>query len=312
MRNVWSRLAWAVPTLLFVSLLVFILLDLAPGDPARTIAGPDASEELLDEIRAGLDLDRPLLVRYADWVGDAVQGDLGRSLVGNQPVTSTVMDALPVSMSLVFLAVVFSLVLAAIIGAAPTLWRNPIVDRVCTTISAASVALPSMVVALLLARTFAVDRDWFPAVGYVGLHDPVAWFHHLVLPALSLAGVTTGELARQLRGSLHDVMSSDYVLAAKARGLSHGRIVAKHAVKNAAIPVVTVLGVRTGQLLAGTVIVEQIFLIDGLGRLTIDAVISRDVPIVLGVVVVATAIVLLLNLLVDLAYPYFNPKLARS
>jgi peptide/nickel transport system permease protein len=169
-----------------------------------------------------------------------------------------------------------------------------------------------MVLALWLAATFAVDLRWFPAVGYVGLGRPWEWLKHLVLPGLSLSALTMGELARQLRGSMLEELDSDYVLALRARGVGNRSIVLKHGLKNAAVPAITVLGVRLAQLLGATVIVEQIFLVDGLGRTTVRAVIYRDIPVVLGVVVVSTLLVLILNLVVDASYAYFNPKLKRA
>ncbi len=312
-KMVVRRLLWGIPSLFIVTFLVFALLDLAPGDAARSIAGPEASEETVQGIRDSLKLGDPLLIRYGRWIGDAATGDLGVSLVGRQSVARMVFDSIPATMSLVGVAMAISLVGALALGLAPARWPHRSVDRVCTSLTAVSVSMPSMWIAMILLTLFALDRTWLPAVGYTGLLDnPWEWLRHLLLPAFALAASTAGELARQLRGSMRDEMDKDYVLAAQARGVRRGRVVRKHALKNAAIPLVTVLGLRIGQLLGGTVIVEQIFVIDGMGRLTVTAVLARDVPVVLGVVVVATTIVLLLSLLVDASYGYFNPKLRTS
>lgn len=308
-RTLLERLLWAIPTMIVVTLLVFVLLDLAPGDPARLIAGENANEEVVQQIRERLNLDDPLLVRYVDWVTSAVQGDLGNSLVSNQPVADRITSALPATFSLVGVALVLALVFALVVGTVPVLWRHPAVDRIATVLASLSISVPGFWLGLILASTFAVNFGWFPAIGYESMSSGLwPWLRHLILPGIALAMLTAGELARQLRASLMDAVQSDYALAAYARGLSFRRVVLKHGLKNAAIPVVTVLGVRTSQLLGGTVVIESLFVISGVGRLTVNAVFTRDIPIVLGVVLVTTAIVLAFNVLVDLSYAYFNPR----
>lgn len=307
-----ARVLWAVPTLLIVSLLVFLLIDIAPGDPARSIAGPDASQARVEEIRAGLDLSDPVLTRYARWVGRAVQGDLGTSLIGDKPVIRSIAEAIPPSASLVGLSIVISLVVTLVLGVGPVLSRNAAVGGAANAVAALLIAVPSMWIALLLIGAFALDRSWLPALGYVGPSDPAEWLRHLVLPALALSAITTGELTRQLRGALDDVMDSDFVVAARAKGLPHRKVVLKHGLKNGLVPMVTVLGVRIAQLIGSTVIIERIFLIDGIGRLTLTAVTTRDLPVILGVVVVASCAVQVLNLLVDASHGYFNPRLRHA
>jgi peptide/nickel transport system permease protein len=313
LKSLGRRLVWIVPIILIVTFFVFALLDLAPGDAARTVAGNDADPTTVEAIRHKLNLDEPLIPRYVDWISGAARGDLGTSLVSNQSVATMVFDALPATVSLTVVALFLASVFAVIFGAGPLLWRWRWLDRVSTAVCSLSIALPSFWVALLLTSWFAVDRQWFPALGYVPLtENPWDWLKHLILPATALGLATAGELARQLRGALDDVFDQDYALALRAKGLPHRRIVLKHGLKNAAVPVITVLGVRIAQLLAGTVIIEQIFLIDGIGRLTVTAVLGRDIPVVLGVVLVATVIVLIANLIVDTSYGYFNPRLRQS
>jgi peptide/nickel transport system permease protein len=312
-KSLGRRLVWAVPIILIVTFFVFALLDLAPGDAATTIAGSDADPAVIHAVRDRLNLDEPLLQRYAGWITDAAHGDLQKSMVSNQSVTSMIFKALPATLSLTAVALVMAGIFAVIFGAGPLLWRKPWLDRISTAVCSLSISLPSFWIALLLTSWFAVNRHWLPALGYVGItENPVEWLRHLILPAAALGLATAGELARQLRGSLDDVFDKDYVLALRAKGLTNRRIVLKHGLKNAAVPVITVLGVRIAQLLAGTVIIEQIFLIDGLGRLTVNAVLTRDVPVVLGIVLVATVIVLLANLVVDASYGYFNPRLRTA
>jgi peptide/nickel transport system permease protein len=303
------RMLWVLPILLIVTFFVFVLLDLAPGDAAESIAGPEADAQTVANVRTELGLDKPLIERYTSWVGDVAHGDLQNSLVGGRPVRDMVTEALPATLSLASFALVVSIALAFVLGAAPSVWRHPFVDRLCTFVAAFCLASPTFWIALLLASTLAVDRHWFPALGYVGITEDVdGWFSHLVLPGLALGLPAGGELARQLRGALVSTLASDYVLAARARGLSNRKVVLKHGMKNSAVPVVTVLGVRVAQILGGAVIIEQIFVIDGLGKMTVNAVLSRDMPVVLGIVFVATAVVLLVNLAIDGSYGYFNPK----
>lgn len=309
-RTVVARILVAVPTLLIVSMLIFVMLDISPGDPARNVAGPEASVEQVAQVRQALKLDDPLPVRYADWVGNAVRGDLGTSFVGNRSVTDTVLEALPPTLSIILISLALTIVGALALGVVSALWPQGVVDKLCTLIASASLAMPPMWLALLLVSFVAVSWAWLPALGYVPFAEsPWQWFTHLILPAITISGIAMGEIGRQLRGSLRDEVEKDYVLAARARGLSTRRIILKHAMKNAAIPVVTVLGVRLGQVLGTTVLVEKIFVIPGIGNLAFNSVQGGDMPTVLGVVIVATLVVLLLNLLVDLSYFYFNPRL---
>jgi peptide/nickel transport system permease protein len=305
--------AWCIPTLIAVSFLVFLLLAVAPGDPAREIAGPEASQEAVAQIRENLGLDRPLLVRYGEWLGDAVRGDLGNSIISDRPVTDSVFKVLGISASLIVVGVTFAIVGSLVLALAPVLTKSRVVERICSVLSAAAIATPSFWLALVLVQALAVERRWLPAVGYVGLaDDPVEWFRHLVIPGIAIGASVAGHLARQMRSSVAEVMSTDYVMAARAKGVGHRRLVFKHVLKNAAIPVVTVLGIRVGQLFGATVLVEQIFLINGLGDLTLRAVLSRDVPVVLGILVVVAALIALINLIVDASYLYFNPKVRSA
>jgi len=314
MRSVITRrLLWGIPTLLIVSFLVFVLLELAPGDPARAVAGAEASEETIAEVRHRLGLDEPLLVRYTQWVADAAHLDLGESLVTGRPVRDALVDRLPVTLSLTAVAMTMAVAVALVVGTLPGFTTHPAVDRLCALLMSLSYAVPSFWLALVLTSAFAVQRDWLPALGYVPFtKDPGAWLRHLILPGAALAASAWGALGRQLRGELVEVMQSDYVLAVRCRGVPQHSVVLKHGLKNAAIPVVTLLGIRTAQLLGGTVIVEQIFLIDGLGRYTFEAVLNRDIPVVLGVVFVTTIIVLVINSIVEATYGYLNPRVRRA
>lgn len=303
------RLLISVPLLLIVSFLMFVLIDLAPGDAAVSLASDNPTPEVIEAIRERLRLDDPLLVRYARWLGDAVQGDLGTSFQTSEEVTSMITDKLPVTLSIVLVTGVATTVGGVALGLLASLRPNGFLDRAVTAISAIAVAVPAFWLGLVLVVAFAVNRSWFPAIGYEGLEAGWwEWLRHLILPSIALGALPGAELAMQLKGSLTEALGSDYVLTARAKGLTQRSIIAKHALKNAAVPVVTVFGYRFAQLLGGTVILEQLFNMNGLGSLAVRSTIGRDLPVLLGLVFVTTAAVLLINAVVDASYGYFNPR----
>ncbi|GAA4880762.1 ABC transporter permease [Saccharopolyspora cebuensis] len=303
------RLAAMVPLLVLVSLIVFGLVLLVPGDPAITIAGENATEEEIAATRDRLGLDDPLLVQYWRWASSAVQGDLGTSMFSNRGVSEAIAERFPATASLTAVAIVMALLIAVPAAVAAATRRGGWIDRTATLGTALGVAMPNFWLGLLLATGVALHLGLLPATGYVPLDDdPVSWLAHLLLPGFTLGLAAAAELTRQLRSSLIDVFDQDYLRTARAKGLRGGTVVVKHAMKNAATPVVTVLGMRISVLLGGTVVVEQIFGIPGLGQLAITAVLQRDLPMIQGVVVVTAVLVMVANLLVDLSYGYLNPK----
>jgi len=313
LRLVGRRLLNAIPLLLIVSFAVFVLVDLAPGDVAVNVAGEGATPERIAEVRRELGLDDPLVERYGRWAGNAVQGDLGTSLTTNENVWSMIADRLSITFSLILVSMVIATGVALVAGIGAALKPRGMVDRLVSIGSSLAVAAPPFWIGLILVLLFAVERSWFPAVGYAPLSEGLwEWLRHLILPGIALAGVPAAELARQLRGSLVDVMDRDYVLTARAKGLTRASIVGKHALKNAAIPVITVLGFRLAQLFGGTVVVERVFNIQGIGSLAVNAVLERDIPVVLGITVFTTVVVILVNVLVDASYGYFNPKVRTA
>jgi peptide/nickel transport system permease protein len=306
------RLALLPVILFFVSVIVFGLQFLVPGDPAVTLAGENAPPERVEQIRQLLGLDDPIYQQYWRWLTRTVQGDLGRSLLTTQSVGTIIEQRLPVTLSLVSLAIVFSIVFSLFAGvlAATRARRWP--DRMVTAGASLGVAIPSFFVGLLLVYVFALSLHWFPAIGFVPLtQDPWQWFVHLLLPAITLALVTAPELTRQLRSGLVDSLGEEYVQAARAKGLSERAVVGKHAMKNAAIPVVTVLGTQIGLLIGGAVLVEKVFGLSGIGSLAVDAVTQRDLAVVQGVVLITCVPIVVINLFVDVSYGYFNPKVRR-
>jgi peptide/nickel transport system permease protein len=303
------RVLATLPVLALVTFVVFGLVLLIPGDPAATIAGPDATVAEVAAVRERLGLDRPVLVQYWDWVTGALSGDLGTSLYTSRPVATSIGDGLPVTLSLAALALLISLVIAVPTAIVSALRRGTWVDRLATVGSSLGIALPSFWLGLVFVLVFSLALGWLPATGYVPLEeDPAAWLRHLLLPALTLGIAGAAESTRQLRGSIIGVLQQDYVRTARAKGLRERMVIGKHVLKNASVPLVTVLGLQITALLGGAVLVEQVFGVPGLGLVAIGAVTTRDVPVIQGIVLVAVLVAVLSNLLVDLAYGYLNPK----
>ncbi|CAM3162947.1 ABC transporter permease [Prescottella defluvii] len=299
----------AIPLLLVVSFVVFVLIDLAPGDPAVTLAGENPTPAQVEQIREQLRLDDSLPERYAVWLAHAVQGDLGQSFVNGQSVAEMVGDRLTVTLSLVLVAMILTLVIGPLAGLAAAARPGAVVDRMITALASAAIAVPPFWLGLILVVVLAVNLGWLPALGYEPLAEGFGpWISHLILPAIALAMLPMAEVALQLKTSLADVLGRDYILNAEAKGLSVTQVRIKHAAKNAAVPVVTVLGSRFAQMIGGTVAIETVFGLAGLGTLAVNSVLGRDIPVLLGLVVLTTAIVLVVNLLVDISYGYFNPK----
>ncbi|MCB9394975.1 MAG: ABC transporter permease [Acidimicrobiaceae bacterium] len=309
----FRRLAMTVPILVLASFLVFGLVLLVPGDPAITLAGDNATEEQIQVIRDRLGLDDPIHVQYGRWASAAVQGDLGDSLFSGRSVTKSIGERLPVTVSLAAVSVLIALMIAIPAGLLSATRRGTWLDTTATVGASLGLAMPSFWLGAVLALIFALSLGWLPATGYVPLtENPFEWFRHLVLPGLTLGTSAAAETTRQLRASLGDVLQQDYVRTARAVGLRSRVVVLKHGMKNAAMPVVTVLGFQVAFLLGGSVIVEQLFALPGLGGLAIRAVLDRDLPVIQGVVLFTTALVVSINLLVDLMYGWLNPKVRAA
>lgn len=302
-----------IPLALLVSVLSFLLLLLVPGDPATTLAGENPAPGQVEAIREQLGLDRPLVLQYLSWLGSALQGDFGTSIFSRAEVGELVWARVPVSLSLAVVTLVMAIVVGLTAGLVAAAYRGSVVDRVVTMIASAGIAAPSFWIGLLLVTFIALQLQLLPAVGYVPLaEDPVEWLKHLLLPAAALAAHPAAEIARQLRGSLCDVLDNDYIRTARAKGLRRRPILLKHALKNSGTVVVTVIGLELASLLGGAIVVEQIFAIPGLGSLTVMAVLQRDVPVIQAVVLLSAVAVLVTTYLVDLSYGYFNPKVRVS
>ena len=298
-----------IPLLLVVPLLVFLLIDLAPGDPAVVLAGDQPTPERIEAIREQLNLNGSVLERYFDWVVAALQGDLGQSFVTNEAVTDLLVRRMGTTMSLVLFAMVMAVLLGVAMAIVASLRPGGLVDRLVNWLASIAIAIPAFWFGLVLASVFAVSLQLLPTFGFEPLSAGFwPWLSHLILPGIALGLLPAAEVTLQLRSALGQVLKSDYILNAQAKGMSRSSILFKHSLKNASVPVVTVLGFRVAEVLAGSVTIEVIYNMPGLGSLAVDSVLSRDIPVLLGFVLFSTAVVVVVNLLVDISYGYFNPK----
>lgn len=310
---VLRRLMLGIPTLLIVSALTFSLLHLTPGDPARVVAGTDASEAQVERVRVLLGLDEPIIQQFLTWLGGSVQGDLGLSIYNRLPVADLIVERLPVTLSLVALAMTFAALLGIPLGLIAGLHKGSFIDRALTVIAVGGVAVPSFFLGLVLLTLLSGSNTGLPVGGY----EPLAngfwpWLQHLLLPALTLAFPPMAEIARQMRSGVVDVAPKEYVRSAEAKGLSGVSVALKHISRNASLPVVTVLGIQASQLLGAAVIVEAVFNMPGLGSLLILSVFQRDLPVVQGIVLLTTVAVVVINLFVDVAYGWLDPRVRKA
>jgi peptide/nickel transport system permease protein len=307
------RILSTLPVLVIVALLTFVMLELTPGDPAAVVAGADATPEAIAAVRESMGLNDPLFQRFLGYIGSVVVGDLGTSYTSGEPVLASIVERLGVSLSLTVGALLIGLLVAVPAGIFAAVRSGSWLDRFTIFNTSLGVSSPEFFVGLLLILVFSLTLGWFPATGYVPFaEDPVDWFVRLVLPSLTLGVGVAAELTRHVRASMRDVLQRDYIQTARAKGLSTTSVIGKHGLKNAALPVVTVMGLQVRRLLAGTVIVEQIFAMNGIGTLAVRAVFLRDLPVLLGVALVTAVIVLIVNLVVDLSYGYLDPKVRAA
>lgn len=308
-RMIRRRLLVVVPLALIVSIGTFSMTSLLPGDPAAAIAGEQATPDMVADIRADLGLDDPFPVRYGRWFGGVVTGDLGTSYILRKEISAEMLRRIPVTASIGFMTILLAILMGVPIGLLQGFRSGTRLDRAVFAGTSAALAVPNFWLATLLVAVFAVKLQWLPSTGYTPFpEDPVGWFLKLILPSLALAVFTGAELSRQLRASLIQVQAESYVRAAYAKGLPSRKVLVKHALRNAAVPAVTVLGLRAGSLISGTVIVESIFAMPGLGQFAILSIQRRDIPSIQAVVLFAAVSVLLINLLIDVVYTWLNPK----
>ncbi len=311
LRFIGGRLLGTLPVLLILSLGVFLMLHLTPGDPVQIMLGQDADPQSIAALRAELGLDQPLPVQYARWLGNVLRGDLGHSIRTHQPVSEAIVSRLPVTLELSLVSLVISLAIGLPAGVLAASRRNTSVDFASTGLALAGVSLPSFFLGILLILVFALWLRWVPPSGYTPLiQDPGMNIKQMFLPAVALGAALAGIVARLMRSSLLDVLETEYMRTARAKGLSQQASVLRHGLKNALLPVVTVVGLQVGALLGGAILIETIFALPGIGRLAVDSIFSRDFPIVQGVVLFLALVRVISNLIADLLYAQLDPRIA--
>ena len=305
-----SRLLGAVPTLLLVSLITFALLHLIPGDPAVVMGGLSATPQEVEQIRADLGLNQPLWGQLLHWYGGLLHGNLGRSLLLGQDVRQAVWQRLPITLSLSAYGLLLTLLIGIAGGVIAALRHNTAVDQAAMMGAMLGISMPSFFIAPLLVLLFAVHLGWLPSGGYVPFtQDPWGWLRATTLPAVSLALLQVGLLARITRSTMLEVLRQDYVRTARAKGLSGWRVVGKHALANAMIPITTVVGITVSLLVSGSVVIETIFSVPGIGQLLTQAVLNRDYPLVQGGLLILTTLLVLVNIGVDILYAALDPRI---
>ncbi|MDQ6674322.1 MAG: ABC transporter permease [Chloroflexota bacterium] len=299
------RLLGLIPVLFGVSLLVFAILKFIPGDPARAVAGLDASREDVENIRRQLGLDQPVYIQYVVFLGNALTGDFGRSVRSRRPVIDEVANTLPATVQLALVSMAFAIVVGVVLGIVAATRQYTIWDGLTMVVALLGISVPIFWLGLMLILLFAVQLGWLPAQGRGGPEN-------LVLPSLTLGAASAGIIARMMRSSMLEVMRQDYVRTARAKGLGEQVVVLRHALKNAAIPAVTVIGLQFGYLLGGAIITETVFAWPGMGRLVVEAIKFRDYPVVQACILLLALAFSLVNILVDLTYAYLDPRIRYS
>jgi len=298
-----------IPVALVVATVAFVLIHLAPGDPASVIAGPDATQEDVRKISRQLGLDAPLPVQLLQWYGRLLQGDLGRSIFLRKPVTEAILDRVEPTLLLTTSAIVIAVLIGVPAGVLAARYHNSATDQALMAAALVGISVPNFLAGLLLVLCFSVWLGWFPVAGYSPLEDGwPATLRSLVLPALALGVVQSALIARIARSSMLDVLREQFIIAGRAKGLGERAVIYKHALKNAMIPTVTIIGISFAVLISGAAVIENVFNIPGLGRLIISAVLRRDYPVIQGVVLCVAGVYMLINLAVDLSYVIFDPR----
>ena len=304
------RILATIPVMAIVAVIVFSLLYLAPGDPASVIAGDQATPEDVARIRANLGLDRPFLVRFFEWTGQIVRGDLGTSIFTNLPVTALIRQRIEPTLSLTVLTLLLSVLIAVPLGVLAAWKVGSWFDRAIMALAVLGFSVPVFVVGYVLAYVFALVLDWLPVQGYTPISTGLwPWLQNLILPSIALGGIYIALIARITRSTMLDVLNQDYIRTARAKGLGQTSTLFVHALKNAAVPIVTVIGLGMALLIGGAVVTESVFAIPGLGRLTVDAILRRDYPVIQGLVLMFSFVYVLVNLLVDISYTFLDPRI---
>ena len=309
-RFILGRLVATIPVMGVVATVVFLLLRLSPGDPATILAGDAASPEQIAAIRTRLGLDQPILVQFAEWMWRLLQGDLGTSIISNQPVTKLIGERLEPTLALAITTIIFAVAVAVPLGVLAAWRHGSWIDRSVMALSVLGVSIPIFVLGYLWIFAVAMELQWLPVQGYVSLSQGFwPFLQRLILPTLTLSVIYIALIARITRASVLEVLGEDYIRTAHAKGVGERSVLTRHALRNAAVPIISVIGIGIALLISGVVVTESVFNLPGLGRLTVDAVLARDYPVIQGVILLFSGLYVLINLGVDVAYTIFDPRI---
>ena len=302
LKYIVKRMLMLIPVIIGVTFLVFFILSFTPGDPVRMILGEEATAEAIAQLRSDLGLDRSVIVQYGLYMARVFQGDLGVSYITNRPVLGEILRRLPLTIELAWWSIVLGTILALPLGILAAIKQYSAVDNVGMIVTLVGTAMPNFWLGLLLMLLFSLHLGWLPSSGYLGIQ-------HMILPAITLGTNNTAIIARMTRSSMLEVIRQDYIRTARSKGVNSTTIIMKHALRNASIPVVTVIGLQIGALLGGAVLTETVFSLPGLGTLMVNAIRSKDTPMVLGSIIVFTVLFSIVNLIVDILYAFLDPRI---
>jgi len=310
LRYILNRIVSVIPVLLLVAIFVFLLLRLTPGDPAAIIAGDMATAEQLERIRTSMGLNDPLIVQFLRWSGDLLQGNLGVSLISGIPVTDMIAQRLEATVSIAILTILITIFVAIPLGVIAAWKHRSWIDHVTMSFSVLGFSVPVFLVGYVLALIFAITLKWFPVQGYTPLSEGFfSFLQRALLPAITLATIYIALIARMTRAAMLDVLGEDYIRTARAKGVGERRLLFVHALRNGAVPIATVVGTGFALLISGVVVTESVFNIPGIGRLTVDAVLARDYPVIQAMILFTSFVYIIVNLAIDISYSLFDPKI---
>lgn len=310
LRYIAQRVLAAIPVMGFVALFVFLLLRLSPGDPAAIIAGDTATPEQLERIRESLGLNDPLHIQFLDWIGRLLQGDFGTSILSGKPVIEMIAGRMEPTISLALTTILLSIVIAVPLGVIAAWKHGTIIDQFVMALSVVGFSVPVFVIGYVMISVFAMDLKWFPVQGFAPISEGLgAFLERIALPTFTLTLLYIALIARITRTSMLEILGEDYIRTARAKGLREGWVLMRHALRNCSVPIITVIGIGFALIISGVVVTESVFNLPGLGRLTVDAVLARDYPVIQAVILLASLIYVVINLLIDIAYVLLDPRI---
>ena len=308
-----KKLLMMIPIVIMVSIILFLLLKALPGDAAMVAGGEFATDADIEAAREAMGLNKPLYMQYLDWLWGVLHGDFGNSLLTGSPIVDKVVQRFPATMELAILSMIFAILIAVPLGIVSAVYRNSVWDTLSSILSVVGIAMPSFWLGMLLIILFALTLGWLPASGYTPFfEDPLKSLRYMILPAFSIGASFAATTMRQTRNALLEVLDQDYMMTAKAKGLPGHIIIWKHALRNALIPVITVIAMQTGKLFGGAIIAETVFVIPGLGGDIVNSIMSRDYPITMALILVVAIIVIFINTFIDILYGVIDPRVGRS